>query len=195
MSEDNSNDQDFAAEITAFLNDADYCESSESARLNKLIYSHLKNIARNRMAGEGRGGTITVSDLVNEAFIKLDGVHSLTWKSRRHYYGAAAEAMRRILIDRARYKKRSKREAQLNVVELDEEIHITGVNTAELVQLDDALNDLEAMESELASVIKLNYFGGLPVKDIAELLDMSPRTVARKLQTARAWLLTQMKVF
>lgn len=190
MTEDNNDDS--SSEITTYLNNQDMANEKNKAIMNKLIYSHLKNIARNRMATESRQGTISVTDLVNEAYLKLDATHSIEWQSRRHYYGAAAEAMRRILIDRARYKLRNKREAQNNVIELNEEIHLVGVNTTELVQLDDALSDLEAIDDDMATLVKLNYFAGLSTTEIAELTDSSPRTVARKIQTARAWLLTQM---
>ncbi len=188
------NEKDYSDEITTFLNDSEAIKGRDQAQLYKMIYADLKNIARNRLASEANnGGTVSVTVLVNEAFMKLDSTHTMSWKSRRHYFGAAAEAMRRILIDRARYHQRARREGSKAAIELEEGIHVVGVKSDDIVELNDALSDLEKFDDDLAMLVKLKYFAGLSAEEIAELVDSSSRTVARNIQTARAWLLTQMK--
>lgn len=178
-------------EITTFLNDDASLQPAMQSRLEKVVYTDLKRIAANRLATESTNSTLTVTALVHEAFMRLDSVHSMTWKNRRHYYGAAAEAMRRILIDRARYHLRQRREGSKSAMSLDEGLVLDGVKPRELVQLDDALSDLESMDTELADILKLKYFAGLSAKEIAELYELSPRTAARKITAGRAWLLSQ----
>lgn len=185
--------EDYTSEITTFLNAGDSIDQGDQSKLYSLIYKDLKNIARNRLAAEYKQGTLTVTALVHEAFIKLDNVDSITWKNRRHYFGAAAEAMRRILIDRARYHSRQRREGEKNAIEFDEGIQVEGVKASELIELDDALEELESFDEEMAMIVKLKYFAGLSAEEIAPLTELSARTVSRKLQTARAWLLVQMK--
>lgn len=178
-------------EITTYLNNDDALEPSALSRLQKVVYTDLKRIAANRLATESTNNTLTVTALVHEAFMRLDSVHSMTWKNRRHYYGAAAEAMRRILIDRARYHLRQRREGARSAMSLDEGLLLDGVQPRELVQLDDALQDLEQFDSDLADILKLKYFAGLSAKEIAEVFELAPRTAARKISAGRAWLLSQ----
>lgn len=182
---------DQANELTAYLNDESVGTPSTQAKLIKMVYSDLKHIAINRLATESPNSTLTVTSLVHEAFLKLNNVHSMTWSSRRHYFGAAAEAMRRILIDRARYHLRNRREGAKASIPLEEGIHVEGVKPDELIALSDALTDLESFDEELAELVKLKFFAGLSAEEIAEIHETSPRTILRKIQSARAWLLVQ----
>ena len=185
MSDDN------ALEITTYLNADQPLQPHLQSRLEKVVYSDLKRIAANRLATESANNTLTVTALVHEAFMRLNEIHSMTWRSRRHYFGAAAEAMRRILIDRARYHMRKRREGSKSAIALEEGLVVDGVKPRELVQLDDALRDLESFDTELAEIVKLKYFAGLSAQEIAELCDLAPRTASRKIAAGRAWLLTQ----
>lgn len=178
-------------EITVFLNNEKELSLSLKAKLEKMVYADLKRIAANRLATESKNNTLTVTALVHEAFMRLDGVHSMTWKSRRHYFGAAAESMRRILIDKARYQMRQRREGAKSAIPLDEGLIVDGIPAPELVKLDDALKDLRAMDEELADVMALKYFAGLSAKEIAQLYNSTQRTMSRKIKAGRAWLASQ----
>lgn len=179
-------------EITTFLNGSDSMSGSARTKLQNMVYKDLKRIAANRLAQESSNNTLSVTALVHEAFLRLDATNSMTWKSRRHYFGAAAESMRRILIDKARYHMRQRREGAKSAMSLDEGLIIEGVTPLHLVQLDDALCDLEKLDSELADILKLKYFGGLSAEEIAELYQSTTRSMSRKIKGGRAWLATQL---
>ncbi len=181
------------SEITTLLNGSDALEPAVANRLEKLVYSDLKRIAASKIAQESTSGTMTVTALVHEAFMRLESTESMTWQSRRHYFGAAAEAMRRILIDRARYYMRQRREGAKSALSLDEGLIVEGVRPSELVELDDALADLESFDKELALILKLKYFAGLSAREIAEVYESSTRTMARRIEAGRAWLMSQMR--
>lgn len=183
---------DTLLEITTFLNAEEALGPQLQSKLEKVVYADLKRIAANRLAAESGNSTLTVTALVHEAFMRLNDTHSMTWKSRRHYFGAAAEAMRRILIDRARYHMRKRREGSKSAISLDESLLVEGIKPRELVQLNDALCDLESFDEALAEIVKLKYFAGLSAQEIAELCDIAPRTASRKIAAGRAWLLTQL---
>ena len=179
-------------EITTLLNGGDALEPAMVTKLEQLVYRDLKRIAASKIAKESANSTMTVTALVHEAFMRLESSDKMTWKSRRHYFGAAAEAMRRILIDRARYYLRKRREGAKSALPLDEGLIVDGVKPAELVDLDDALADLESFDEELAVILKLKYFAGLSAREIAQVYEASPRTMTRRIEAGRAWLLTQM---
>lgn len=180
-------------EVTTYLNGTRTLSSADTSRLEKAIYTDLRHIAINRLACESPNSTLTVTSLVHETYLKLKQVDSMSWESRRHYFGAAAEAMRRILIDRARYHLRQRREGEKLAIPLDEGLILVGVKPRNLIELNDAITDLESFDKRLADIVKLNYFVGLSSSDIADLYDESSRTISRKIGTARAWLLAQVE--
>lgn len=178
-------------EITELLNGA--VENPDKRnQLDKLVYSYLKRIAGKQLSNEGSQKTVTVTSLVHEAFFSLERTDQITWESRKHYFGAAAEAMRRILIDRARYHLRNRREGSKNAVSLDESLQITDIKPTELIALNDALIDLRTVDKDLADILELKYFVGLSAEEIAPLYDISPRTAARRLTEGRAWLYSEL---
>jgi len=179
-------------EVTAYLNKELTCPLVEN-NISKNVYSNLKNIAINRLSTESPNSTLCVTSLVHEAVIRNAELKNITWKNRKHFYGAMAEGMRRIIIDRARYHNRNKREGEKFTIPLEEELVIGNVSPDLLVKLDDAINDLELNSQELALLIKLKFYGGLSSSEIAELQKDSIRTIDRKLMTARAWLLSQLE--
>ena len=160
--------------------------------LYEFVYNHLKAIARNRLAGENREKSLQTTDLVNEAYMRLSR-QTTSWRDRRHFYGVAAEAMRRILIDAARSRKRAKRGGDVTHEPL------TGISLpaceweSDILELHDALTELEQESPENAEVVQLRFFSGLTCEECAKVLDVSLSTVERRWRFARAWLRTKME--
>lgn len=160
---------------------------SRQDELYEFVYQHLKAIARNRLAGENREKAPQTTDLVNEAYLRL-ARQTTSWRDRRHFYGVAAEAMRRILIDAARSRNRAKRGGNVTHEPL------TGISLpsfeweAEILELHDALSELERESPENAEVVQLRFFSGLTCEECADVLEVSVSTVERRWRFARAWL-------
>ena len=157
-------------------------------RLLPLVHERLRAIAAQRMAGERSGHTLQASALVNEAYLKLLGEDRLGWESKAHFYAAAAEAMRRILIDHARGKGRAKRGAgriqlPLDVVEL-----AARDNAAEILSVDEAIRRLEKQDERMGKIVKLRFFAGLTEQETGKALGITDRTVRREWTLARAFL-------
>lgn len=152
------------------------------------VYAELRRIARVRMARETPGQTLQPTALVHEAYLRLVGDPHLEWKNRSHFYAAAAEAMRRILIERARRYSREKHGGKLRRSPLEEVPDAGGPQFEDLLALDEALRRLEARDPQMGSVVKLRFFAGLTVPETAQALQISPRTVNRLWIAARAWL-------
>lgn len=157
-------------------------------RLTPLVYAELHRLAHRYMRRENPGHTLQTSALVNEAFLKLIDHPQINWQNRAHFFGLAAQMMRHILLDHARTQTRAKRGGGARQVSLDETAIVSGQRAAELVALDDALNDLAAFDLRKSRLIELRFFGGLSNEEIAEVLGMSLRTVERELRKAKAWL-------
>jgi RNA polymerase sigma factor (TIGR02999 family) len=157
-----------------------------------LVYQELRRLARARLAREGHPLTLQPTGLVHETYLRLTGDGAGQWQSRGHFFAAAAEAMRRILIERARRAARLKRGAGLRQVSLEAADGTLTPIAESLLDLDRALDELEARDGEMAQVVKLRYFAGLSVDETAEALGSSPRSVNRLWTGARAWLLREM---
>jgi RNA polymerase sigma factor (TIGR02999 family) len=160
-----------------------------SAELLPLVYNELRRLAAEKMAMERPGHTLQATALVHEAYLRLvDGCNGTQWDSRWHFFAAAAEAMRRIVINRARDKKRLKRGGNLRRVEF-EDVEIALDSTDEdLVALDEALTELEAEDAVAAQVVKLRFFAGLKHRETAAALGISLRSAERQWAFAQAWL-------
>ena len=157
-----------------------------------LVYDRLRRIAALRMnQNERKGHTLQPSDLVNEAFLKLNVSAKVQWKDRVHFYAVAARAMRQVLVDHARRRKRIKRD--VDVVPLDEALVLAPERSSELLVLDEALNRLAGHDPRKARVVELRFFGGLTNEEIAEALGTSANTVIRDWDYAKAWLTRDMK--
>jgi RNA polymerase sigma factor (TIGR02999 family) len=152
------------------------------------VYDELRRLARSRMARERPGQTLTPTALVHEAYLRLVGKGDPAWQGRAHFFGAAAEAMRRILIERARRYAREKHGGGQARVTLDESLLGSVPDGPTLIALDDALTRLEAQDPEMAAVVKLHQFAGLTLEETAAVLESSDRTVSRRWTAARAWL-------
>ena len=165
-------------------------QAGAADRLLEAVYEELRRLARQRLAGESPGQTLQATALVHEAYLRLVDSR-VAWQNRWHFFAAAAEAMRRILIDRARWKSRIRHGGEYDRVdfEMAEGIAIeSGLDPDELLSLDEALNDLESYDARKAAVVKLRYFAGLEVAEVAEALEVSPATVKNDWAFARAWL-------
>lgn len=172
-------------------------DASALERLLPLVYEQLRGAAHLAMNGERPGHTLSATALVHEAFLKLAGPRELPWQNRAHFYAAAAEAMRRILLDHARSRGRLKRGGGeparsgtgLSFESLEE---LAEMESDQIVSFDGALRRLESENPEAASVVRLRFFAGLSVDQTAAALGMSDRTVDRKWLFARAWLHREM---
>lgn len=178
--------------ITRVLHAIDRGDSHAPAELLPLVYEELRSLAQARMAREPAGMTLQPTALVHEAYMRLLSEVGTRWRNRAHFFSAAAEAMRRILIERARKRGRIRHgggRQRLSIEDLDvaREDDDSGVD---LLALDGALHRLAGHDKRLAEVVNLRFFAGLSVEQVSELLDISPRTVKRDWEFARAWLFT-----
>jgi RNA polymerase sigma factor (TIGR02999 family) len=171
----------------------DLTRERDLQELFPLLYAELRNLARHRLSAEPAGQTIQPTALVHEAFLRLSASGGQRWKSRAYFFAAAAEAMRRILIDRARAKQADRRGSAPARVELDEWDAATPEGDESLLALDAALEKLSAKDSEKAQLVKLKFFAGLTTEQAAEMLQISEATAKRSWAFARAWLAREMK--
>lgn len=153
-----------------------------------LVYDHLKRIAQARMQGERAGHTLQATALVHEAWVRVAGGADVAWTDRAHFYGAAAEAMRRILIEHARARGRVKRGGGLKRQPLDVVDLAVEADPAEILALDEAIGRLEEQDARAAKIVRLRFYAGLSVDETAQALELSRRTVLREWAFARAWL-------
>jgi RNA polymerase sigma factor (TIGR02999 family) len=174
-------------DITRLLQRWSGGDSAALAELMPLVYNELRHLADSQMRQERSDHTLQPTALVHEAYLRLAG-HRSGFQSRVHFYGAAAQAMRRILVDYARSRDAWKRGQGDLVANLDEAANVGIELRLDLVALDDALNRLTAVAPRPAKVVELRYFGGLSVDETADFLDIAPSTVKRHWSFARAWL-------
>ena len=176
-------------QITRILNESG---ANTVEELLPLVYSELRAMARRKMHAEKPGQTLQATALVHEAFLRLLG-DSANFDNRGHFFAAAAEAMRRILIEQARRKSRLRHGGeQQRTAASPEEIAIDGDDSATVLDLDAALSKLEQIDAAMANVVKLRYFAGLNVEETATALDLSARSVNRYWTAARAWLTSEL---
>jgi len=162
-------------------------------KLTPLIYAELHRLARGYMFGERPGHTLQTTALINEAYLRLIDWKNVRWQSRAHFFGVAAQVMRRILVDFARSRHYIKRDGGTQQVSLDEALAIHEDRSAEIIALDDALNSLAEIDPRKSQVVELKFFGGLSAEEIAEALKVSQRTVEREWSLARAWLYRELR--
>ncbi len=177
-------------DVTRILKNIEDGDRQAAEQLLPLVYDELRRLAANRMRNEKSDHTLQPTALVHEAFMRLVGAEDRPqWDGRGHFFGAASEAMRRILIENARRRDSLRRGGNLVRQELNENDVITGeTNLETLLSLDEALTKLAAEDSGLAKLVELRYFTGLTIEEAAEVLGISPRTAKRNWAYARAWL-------
>jgi RNA polymerase sigma factor (TIGR02999 family) len=175
------------SEVTRILNSiGDDREAAEE--LLPIVYNELRRLAAHRLAAELPGQTLQPTALVHEAYVRLVGSEDPRWENRGHFFAAAAEAMRRILVDRARSKRRARHGGGRQRVELDKVTLAVDAPAEELLALDEALSKLEREDPEKARLVKLRFFAGLTSQQAAEALGVSKATADRHWAFARAWL-------
>jgi RNA polymerase sigma factor (TIGR02999 family) len=175
-------------DVTHLLEAVGQGDPKAAEELLPLVYEELRRLAAARMAREAPGQTLQPTALVHEVWLKLAGSDRQQWRGRSHFFGAAAEAMRRILIDRVRSKAAQKRCGAQPAEELHESEIEMPAPADEVLAVHEALDGLAAEDAMAAEVVKLRYFVGLTVPQVAEALEMAPRTVDRHWAFARAWL-------
>lgn len=162
------------------------------AKLTPLIYDELRRLAHRYMAQERPGHILQTSALVNEAFIRLIDWQNVHWKSRAHFYGVSAQLMRHILVDFSRAQNYAKRGGDALRVSLNEMADLPQERSADLVALDEALDQLAALDARQSQVVEMKFFGGMEMEEIAEALNVSLGTVKRDWSLAKLWLLRQL---
>jgi RNA polymerase sigma-70 factor (ECF subfamily) len=163
-------------------------DKSALDELTTVVYSELRRLAKRYMGRERQDHTLQTSALINEAYLRLVDQQSVEWKDRTHFFAVSAQIMRHILVDHARKYQSRKRGAGAQKIPLENTILANKQRAVELVTLDEALNDLAAMDWRQSQIVELRFFGGLTVEETAEVLQISPITVMREWRLAKAWL-------
>jgi RNA polymerase sigma factor (TIGR02999 family) len=177
------------SDVTRILSAIDRGDPAAAGQLLPLVYDELRKLAAQRMAQEQPGQTLQATALVHEVYIRLvDTEKAQPWNSRGHFFAAAAEAMRRILVESARGKAREKRGGDWHRVDFEDLDVATSISPDQLVALDDALARLTALDRVAGELVKLRYFAGLPLDQAAASLGVSTATAYRHWAYARAWL-------
>ena len=174
-------------EVSRLLVDWGKGDQAALAELIPLVYDELRRLAGRYMRRESQGHTLQTSALVNEAYLRLVDQKSVKWQNRAHFFGVAAQLMRRILVDHARSRLRAKRGGGVQMVSLVES-GATSEEVAEVIALDVALKDLAEMDPRKSQIVEMKFFGGLTTEEMAEVLKVTSRTVEREWRKAKAWL-------
>ena len=174
-------------EVTELLQKWSGGDAAALEELTPVIYAELHRIAKRYMSRERENHTLQTSALVNEAYMRLIDWKTAKWENRAHFFGVSAQLMRRILVDFARKRPKVNEEAMRHV-SLEEAFIVSTEKDADLVALDEALNELAKFDERKAKIVELKFFGGLSVEETAEVLNIAPITVMREWQKAKAWL-------
>lgn len=174
-------------EVTVLLQKWSDGDADALEQLTPVIYSELHRIAKRYMSRERGNHTLQTTALVNEAYMRLIDWKTAKWENRAHFFGVSAQLMRRILVDFARKRPKVSDEI-VHHVSLEEAFNVAAEKDADLVALDEALNELAKFDERKAKIVELKFFGGLSVEETAEVLRVAPITVMREWQKAKAWL-------
>jgi RNA polymerase sigma factor (TIGR02999 family) len=175
-------------ELTRLLRAWSEDEPGAFEKLIPVVYNELHRLAGRYMAHERPDHTLQASALVNEAYVRLADVKRMSWQNRAHFFAVSAQMMRRILVDFARRHRSSKRGGHAIAVSLEEALVVSRERGEDLVALDEALNNLAAIDPRRSRVVELRYFGGLTVEETAAVLTVSPETVMHDWKLAKTWL-------
>ncbi len=177
--------------VTQVLVDWSKGDREAPARLMPLIYDELRQLAHQYLQRERPDHTLQATGLVHEAYLRMVDQKTATWQNRAHFFGVAAQIMRRVLVDYARTHRAKKRGGEWDKLAFDEALAPSAERSIDLVALDDALKDLLALDPRQSQIVELRFFGGLTNEEIGEVLDISPTTVKREWRIAKAWLRRQ----
>jgi RNA polymerase sigma factor (TIGR02999 family) len=183
-----------AGEVTQLLAELQSGRPDAASRLIPLVYDELRRLARHYLRQERPDHTLQATALVHEAYLRLVDQRERTWESRAHFIGAAAQLMRHILVDYARGRQAAKRGRVAQKGPLEEALLFSEEQSEELVALDGALERLAQIDARQSRIVDLRFFGGLTVEETAEVVGISPKTVKRDWNVARAWLHREIKV-
>jgi RNA polymerase sigma-70 factor, ECF subfamily len=183
----------YQADVTVLLSELSHGKQEAAEKLVPLVYDELKRLARGYMRRERQGHTLQTTALVHEAYLKLVHQQRVNWQGRSHFFGIAAQLMRRILIDHARSHLRAKRGGAKVVLPLSEALVFSPEHSENLLRLDEALERLSRLDARQSRIVELRFFGGLSVEQTATFLDISPKTVKRDWAVAKAWLQGELK--
>lgn len=179
------------SDVTRILSAIEQGDARAADQLLPLVYEELRRLAAAKLSREQPGQTLQATALVHEAYLRLVGSDAQNWSGRTHFFAAAAEAMRRILIDNARRKQRLKRGGDQQKINLDDAEFAIEAPSEELIALDEALTRLASKDKVKADLVKLRYFAGLTLEQAAGVLNLPERTAKRYWAHARAWLYRQ----
>jgi RNA polymerase sigma factor (TIGR02999 family) len=182
-----------SGEVTRLLRAWGNGDEKALPKLVPLVYDQLHAAARRFIAGERAGHTLQTTALIHETYLRLVGIRHVAWQDRAHFLALCAQLMRRILVDFARSRGYQKRGRAAPHVNFDEELFVTAEPDFNLVALDDALNRLAQVDARKSKVVELRFFGGLDVKETAEVMKISADTVMRDWKLAKAWLLRELR--
>jgi RNA polymerase sigma-70 factor, ECF subfamily len=182
-----------AHEVTGLLRAWGQGDEDALQKLMPLVYEQLHTAARRYMARERAGHTLQTTALIHETYLRLVDVRQVKWQNRAHFLAMCAQLMRRILIDFARSRGYQKRGGAAHQVNFDEALLVTAQPDFNLVALDDALNRLALVDARKSRVVELRFFGGLGVKETAEVMKVSADTVMRDWKLAKVWLLRELR--
>ena len=161
-------------------------------QLVPLVYAELKRMARRQMARESEGHVLQTTALVHEAYMKMVSQDGATWQDRTHFFAVSSQQMRHILVDAARSRLRKKRGSNAVIVSLDDAPTLSYSRASEFVALDEALKELATLDPRRSRVVEMRYFGGMSVEEVAAELNLSPATILRDWNAAKAWLYSQL---
>ncbi len=175
-------------DVTVLLQAWSEGDSTAPEKLGPLIYAELQRLARRYMRRENPGHTLETGALLNEAYLRLADWKNARWENRAHFYGVAAEIMRRVLVDHARSRAYQKRGAGVRPIALEEGMVVAPERSPDVLLLDEAMKRLAAFDARKSKVVELRFFGGLSVEETAAVLNVSAFTVIRDWNFAKAWL-------
>lgn len=181
-----------SSDVTILLNQINQGDSKAPADLLPLVYGELRKLAQSYLQNERADHTLQATALVHEAYIRLVDWQNVSWQNRAHFFAVAAQVMRKILVDHAREKKAQKRDFGQKLV-LDETISFASEREVDLINLDEALQDLAKFDELQSKLVELRFFGGLTIEETAQVLKVSPTTVKREWTVAKAWLYNRLK--
>ncbi len=180
------------ADVTLLLHKYQNGDKTALDELFPIVYAELRRLAASKLSSERAEHTLQATALVHEAYLRLISQHSVDWTNRAHFFGLAAEMMRRILVNHALDRKRQKRGGGETKLALDEAVTFAEEREIDLVRLDEVLNELTIFAPRQAKIVELKFFGGLTGEETAEALGISPETVKRDWRVAKLWLKTNL---
>jgi len=174
--------------VTRVLESLNAGDRSAVERLIPLVYRELRSLAASFLRRERPDHSLQPTELVNEAYLRLVDQNRVNWQGKTHFFAVGAQAMRRVLVDHARSRRRRKRGGGVRPVEFSESLHISPEREGDVLALEEALQTLEKLDPDQARIVELRFYGGLSVTEVAEVMGLSKRSVEREWTMIRAWL-------